>query len=56
MTLFAVVGEPEGYADGSYRLSASDVMGSVSEIVGGKGVEDTLSLSASDISRLAVEQ
>ena len=56
LTLFAVVGEPEAYADGSYRLSASDVMGSVSEIVGGKGVEDTLSLSASDVSRLAVEQ
>lgn len=54
LTLFAVVGEPEAY--GSYRLSASDVMGSVSEIVGGKGVEDTLSLSASDVSRLAVEQ
>lgn len=53
LTLFAVVGQPDEYADGSFRLSAVDIMGSVSEIVGGKGVEDTLTLTAADVARLA---
>lgn len=56
ITLMAYPGFPEDYADGGLGVNDLRVMGSVSEIVGGKGVEGVLVLSAADIERLAAEQ
>lgn len=57
LTLVAVPGEPEDFPDrvvlGS---SGSPVMAEVAGIVGGKGAEEFLDLSAADVRRLAAEQ
>lgn len=57
ITFIAVPGFPEDY-DSAAQLAVTyiSVMGSVSEIVGGKGVEGVLVLSAADIERLAAER
>lgn len=56
ITFLAYPGFPEDYGDGGLGVYDLRVMGSVSEIVGGNGVEGVLELSAEDIQRLAAEQ
>lgn len=56
ITFIAYPGFPEDYVDGGLGVSYLHIMGSVSGIVGGKGVEGVLDLSAADIQRLAAEQ
>lgn len=57
ITFIAVPGFPEDYESAAQlAVTYLRVMGSVSGIVGGKGVEGVLELSAEDIQRLAAEQ